>query len=216
MFGRDTRIWVVVAGWLAAIVACNSVLAVTLTQSVTNTLMLREGQVAQQFLTSILAAEKSSDRLFDTPAPSAALTSFATHVRSLPGTVRANIYSPDTFIRYSTDPSLVGLQFKDNAELAESFAGAIKAKLETVSESDKDEHIALNRLPGEQIIEAYIPVTAPNGQVATVVEFYRDAGDITAAVRSVQRTIWTAAAISGVILFLTVAAVLMLGRRLRG
>jgi len=206
------RIWLIAASILA-IVAVNAVLALVLTRSVTDSLLMREGQVAQEFLNSIVASEGSADVLFAAPAPSAALSSFGSHVRSLPGTVRANIYSPDGFIRQSTEANLVGLQFKDNEELVSSFGGQIIAKLEEVSDSSKGEHLALNRMAGEEVVEAYIPVNGPDGKVVAVVEFYRSATVVKAMAQSIGRTIWIAAGISGVILFLALAGVAIAGRR---
>lgn len=206
------RIWLIAASILA-IVAVNAVLALVLTRSVTDSLLMREGQVAQEFLNSIVASEGTANALFAAPAPSAALSSFGSHVRSLPGTVRANIYSPDGFIRQSTEANLVGLQFKDNDELASSFKGQIIAKIEEVSDSGKGEHLALNRMAGEEVVEAYIPVNGPGGEVVAVVEFYRKADVVKATVQSIGRTIWIAAGISGVILLLALGGLVLAGRR---
>lgn len=208
----DIRIWLIAASILA-IVAVNAVLALVLTRSVTDSLLMREGQVSQEFLNSIIAGEESAARLFDPADQGAALASFGMHVRSLPGTIRANIYSPDGFIRHSTEPNLLGLQFLDNAELAMSFKGQIMAKLEEVTDSGKGEHLALNRMAGEQVVEAYIPVNGPDGRVVAVVEFYRTAEVVKATVQSIGRTIWLAAGVSGVILFLALAGVALAGRR---
>ena len=210
--GADMRIWLIAASILA-IVAVNAVLALVLTRSVTDSLLMREGQVAQEFLNSIVASEGSADALFTAPVPSAALTSFGSHVRSLPGTVRANIYSPDGFIRQSTEANLVGLQFKDNEELASSFRGQIIAKLEEVSDSGKGEHLALNRMAGEEVVEAYIPVNGPGGEVVAVVEFYRSADVVKATVQSIGRTIWIAAGVSGLILLLALGGLVLAGSR---
>lgn len=158
IFGRGPAL---LAGGIAAIVAVHLGLSTVLNGLITERLLAGEGLVKQEFLTSILAMEESADKLFSSPSPSVALLSFSSHVRSLPGIVRANIYSPDGFIRHSTDPNLIGVNFSDNDELAESFAGKITVALETVESSNKTEHLALNQLGGEQLIEAYIPVKDP-------------------------------------------------------
>lgn len=207
------RIWLIAAGLLAVLVI-NGVMALAVTRAVSASLVTREGEVAQEFLTSILAAEGSAGGLFAQPGPTPALTSFAAHVRSLPGIVRANIYAPDGFIRYSTEANLIGLQFRDNAELNQSFGGRIIAKLEEISDSGKDEHLALGRRAGEKLIEAYIPVAGEGGRVIAVVEFYRTADMVTATVGQITRAIWLAAGLSGAILFLAFAGVTALSRRL--
>jgi hypothetical protein len=206
------RIWLIAASILA-IVAVNAVLALVLTRSVTDSLLMREGQVAQEFLNSIVAGEGTADRLFSPADQGAALASFGMHVRRLPGTIRANIYSPDGFIRQSTEPDLLGLQFRDNEELASSFKGQIIAKLEEVNVSGKSEHLALNRMAGEEVVEAYIPVNGPGGGVVAVVEFYRSAEVIRTTVQSIGRTIWIAAGVSGLILLLALGGLVLAGRR---
>lgn len=204
-----------IAAALVAILAVHAVLALVLSRSLTETLLEREGKVAQEFLTSILSAEGTADKLFDTPAPSPALESFAAHVQNFPGTIRANIYSPDGYIRHSTEPAFIGLQFGDNAELSESFRGKLISKLEEISASAKDEHLALNRMAGEKVAEAYIPVAAPDGRVVAVVEFYRKAEIVEDTVRAMTNKVWLAAGISGLILFVAIVLVMSLAPRRR-
>jgi hypothetical protein len=189
-------------GGIAAIIIVNIGLSAVITRSITEAFLTREGLVNQEFLNSILASENSADKLFTSSAPSAALLSFSSHVRSLPGIVRANIYSPDGFIRHSTDPNLVGLHFSDNAELAESFTGKITAALETVRSNVKPEHLALNQLEGDQFIEAYIPVSGPDKKVVAVVEFYRTDEWVKNTISTIERSVWMATALSSAILAL--------------
>lgn len=211
----DPRYWLVGLG-LAAILAVNGVLASVLSQTVAKNILAGEALVMQQFLDNAVATDGSAHALFQTPAPSPELTAFASHVRSLPGTVRANIYSPDLFIRHSTDANLVGVQFKENPELVESFEGKLVAELETVSGSSKAEHLALNQLSGERLIESYVPVHDGTGNVVAVVEFYLKADAVESTMAAVARHIWIAAAINATVLALVMAAALMLGRRPSG
>jgi two-component system, NtrC family, sensor histidine kinase HydH len=207
----DLRLWLMALG-LLGILLINGVLASVLSRSVAESLVQREAQVTQEFLNSIIASEGTAADLFVAPAPSPALASFASHVRSLPGTVRANIYSPDGFIRHSTEGNLVGVQFRDNEELKESFAGAAISKLETISESNKPEHLALNQFAGEQLIEAYIPVVDAAGKVVTVVEFYRKATAVKATLDDITAKIWIAAALNALILILGMLAAIVLSK----
>ena len=163
--------------------------------------------MAQEFLNSILAAESSADTLFAQPQPSPSLQSFGAHVRSLPGIVRANIYSPDGFIRHSSEANLVGVHFSDNSELAEAFSGKITSALEEIQVSGKSEHLALSQLEGDHLIESYVPVTSPSGSVIAVVEFYRKDSWIGPMVESMNRGFWIAAGLSSIVfvLFMLVA-----------
>ena len=146
----DVRMWFAAIS-LLAIVAANAVLASVLTRFISERIQLREAEIAQEFLAGILKAEGGEAKLFSTPAPSAELISFAEQVRSIPGIVRANIYSPDMFIRFSTEPSLTGLKFDGNSELSDSFRGELVSKIEAVSDIDKSEHIALEQPRGGRL-----------------------------------------------------------------
>ena len=208
----DPRMWLVGLG-LLAIVAVNGVLASLLSEAVADDILGGEAQVIQRFLNNVLSTEGSAPKLFQTPAPSPGLASLARHVQSLPGTVRATIYSPDLFIRHSTDANLVGVQFKDNPELVESFKGEVVAELETVSSGSKAEHIALNQLGGEKLIESYVPLSDGTGKVVAVVEFYLKAEAVEATMDGVARYIWIAAAINAAVLMLVMAAAITPGKR---
>jgi hypothetical protein len=208
---RNTRLVLIAAG-VTLIVALHLGVSAYLTRAVTAGLLARDGQVKQQFLSGILAAEGSTTALFDGPAAGPALQSFGAHVRSLPGIVRANIYSPDGVIRQSTDGNLTGVHFDGNTELASAFAGRISTKLEDADGVAKSEHLALNQVAGEALIESYIPVLGRDGKVAAVVEYYTRDDWIRNTVTPVERGIWIAAAASSIIL----ALVIVLATRRRG
>jgi two-component system, NtrC family, sensor histidine kinase HydH len=167
------RLMVTMVIGIAAILVTHYLVAQWLGRTITDGMLAREGQVKQEFLSSILAAEHGETQLFAEPRPSPALVSFAAHVTSLPGIMRANIYSPDGFIRQSTEANMIGLNFSGNDELKAAFDGKITSALEVIRASGKAEHLALTQLEGEKLIEAYIPVAAPDGKIVTVVEFYR-------------------------------------------
>ena len=175
-------------------------LSTLLGPAITAPLLAREAQVKQEFLNSILAAEANAGSLFAQPSPSPALTSFSTHVKSLRGLVRTNIYSPDGFIRASTDPNLIGLQFGVNEELTDAFNGKISSALEIPSKDAKSEHLALNQISGEELIEAYIPVAGPDDKIAVVVEFYEKDTWIRNTITLVDRAMWLLAGLSSIIL----------------
>ena len=203
----------VVAG-LVAVAAVHAVLASNLARMITDRYLEREAQMAQEFLSSILASEGTAARLFDTPGSNPALTSFAAHVKSLPGIVRANIYAPDGFIRHSSEENLVGVQFSDNQDLAESFSGKPVISLQD-SAASKSEHLALSGMAERPLIEAYIPVSDEAGKVVTVVEFYRRDTVIGATVSDIKRMVWTAAAASGIVLVTAMGLAMLVGRRRR-
>ena len=197
---RMKRLLPLLAAGIIAIGAAHYFLSQRLSDAITEGLLAREGQVKQEFLASILADGKGEADLFAQPRPSAALMAFGEQVRGLSGIVRVNIYSPDGFIRYSTDANLIGVQFGDNEELTEAFAGKIISAFEEKASSDKSEHLALSQIGGEKLIEAYIPVAARDGKIVTVVEFYRKDEWVAGLASSIQRSFLLSAALCGTIL----------------
>lgn len=209
----DIRIWFVVVS-LVVIVVINVMLALALNSYVSDRIVHREGQVAQEFLNSIINAEGSGEALFQTSEPGPALKSFSNHVRNLPGMVRANIYSLDGFIRYSTEINLIGLKFESNPELTESLNGKLISELKKVSDDDKPEHLALNRLNGEELMESYIPISDAKGRVVTVVEFYKEPLVVKEIISEITRIIWISATLGGLILFLALYGAVARGARI--
>jgi hypothetical protein len=203
------RLMVTMVIGIAAILVTHYLVAQWLGRTITDGMLAREGQVKQEFLSSILAAEHGETQLFAEPRPSPALVSFAAHVTSLPGIMRANIYSPDGFIRQSTEANMIGLNFSGNEELRLAFDGKITSALEVIRASGKAEHLALAQLEGEKLIEAYIPVAAPDGKIVTVVEFYRKDTWIETLAWEIERGLWIAAVVSSAIF----AALLLLAAR---
>lgn len=207
-------LWIMALG-VIAMIALNAATAHFLDRTLTSRLLEREGRLKQEFLNSLLSTEPNPEALFATPAPSPTMASFARHVKSLPGIVRANIYSPDGFIRHSTDSNLIGVHFGGNPELAAGFEGKITSALETIGSADKSEHLALNLLEGQELIEAYIPVTGPGDKVAAVVEFYRKDDWVRDVVNTVKWTIRIAMAGSALVFALALLATAALRRNQR-
>ena len=203
--------FLIVAG-LAAVAVVHAWLASDIARRITDQYLQREAQVAQEFLSSILESEGTAARLFDVPSPSPELSSFASHVRTLPGIVRANIYAPDGFIRHSSEANLVGVQFSDNMDLAESLKGRPVVALQE-SLTDKSDHLALSGLGARPLIEAYIPVADKDGKVVTVVEFYRKDTMIGEAVNSIKRMVWTAGVLNGAVLIVAMGLAMLVRRR---
>lgn len=193
----------IVAGVLA-VAAVHAGLAAAVSRLLEDRYLQREAKVTQEFLAGILSTEARPDDLFAQPAPTPTLLSFASHVRHMPGVVRANVYSPDGFIRHSTEANLVGVQFKDNTELAESFAGRLVVDMIDAAEAQKEEHLALNAADGSDLMEAYIPVPDQKGKIVAVVEFYRKDTTVDQTRQDTSRLIWLAGLANGLILVVLV------------
>lgn len=199
------RTWILAAG-LVAVTLINGALALVLSRAVSDAVLAREGAVAQDYITSIVRADAMGATLFAEPRPSPALQHFASYVGNLPGVVRVNVYSPDHFIRHSTEPNLIGLKFDGNDELAAGFAGKISATLETIVFDPKPEHLGLNQFAGKPFIEAYIPVMDEAGKAIAVVELYQKPDAVLAVAERLKRIIVLSELLGGVLLLLALYA----------
>ncbi|MBM3519353.1 MAG: hypothetical protein FJX63_01045 [Alphaproteobacteria bacterium] len=181
-----------VAGVLA-IGAVHLGLAFVIGQAVADRLIAREAELLEDLVATIVNAEGGAEAVLAAPAPSPLLAALTREPDLRTATIRANIYSPDGFIRASSDANLVGLQFTDNDELAESLAGHTIAKLESLG--GKDEQIALKHFDRGEVIEVYVPI-AHGGKTAAVVEFYRRPEPVLTAVAESRAAIAVAGVLS--------------------
>jgi two-component system sensor histidine kinase HydH len=194
---------------LAVIAIVQAVAAYLVSRQVGESAVAREAEVAQEFLNSILRGHKLETRLFAEPA---ALADFTGSIGALPDLIRANVYSPDGIIRYSSQEGLAGVRFEEhNEELEEAFAGRLVAELATVSRDSKAEHLALPLKPGEAFVEAYVPVSNQDGKTLAVVELYKRPAGLADNVASLRSFIWRAAGLAGLALF--GAAAMLIYRR---
>jgi hypothetical protein len=182
---------------LVTVLVINGVLAWLLSQTFAYSLLTREVAISRDYLQSIVNAENSAAALFAEPAPSPALLHFTAIAENLPGVVRINIYSPDRFIRHSTEANLIGLKFGANHELDESFRGAMTASLEKIEIDPKPEHLGLNKFAGKQFIEAYVPLTGADGNTFAVVEYYSEADALLAELARVRRILVVSELLAG-------------------
>ncbi len=191
--------WFLAVG-LLLVVAVHGGLAWALTEAVTASLLTREVALSRQYMQGIVDGDGGAAALFAEPAPSPALTHFATIIEALPGVVRANVYSADRFIRYSSESNLVGLKFTGNHELEESFDGGMSAKIEEITTTPKPEHLGLNQFAGKRFIEAYVPLTDKSGATFAVVELYAGTDGLFAEVNRIKSIVMIAALLASLVM----------------
>lgn len=196
----NLRVWFAVAGF-AVIALLTVAFALAMSSFLTKTMLDREVAVTQEFLQSILASEGYGERGFaNSINPSKSLTAVADHVRAMPEILRANLYSLDRLIVWSTDAALIGRHFDNNPELEQALAGHLVSEVGVLGNDDKPEHIALMADVTGHFIEAYMPMWHGT-ELIGVVELYKIPTSLEVTIGHGRRIIEGSAAIGGLIVF---------------
>jgi two-component system, NtrC family, sensor histidine kinase HydH len=201
----DLRSWFAVVG-LVAIAALSIFAAMLLSRFLTERMLRQEAVLTMQFVQSVVLVEKP-ERVFAGGADSASDSTREAfeHIARMPDVIRANLYSAQRRLVWSSDHSLIGKQFENNPELDRSLAGEL-----TVNEEDPEEEAAhpkaehVNLDPGANyFVEIYIPVwDSKHTRVAGDVELYKNPRALFDALQAGKRLIWAGALAGGLFLFL--------------
>jgi len=190
--------WFAAVG-LVSIASISGVSGWLLSGFLTERMLRQEGRLTQQFVDSIVRVEKAGVHFAGgARGRPQELKDFVRHVSDLPDVLRANLYSHDRTIIWSSDPALIGRQFRDNPELEEALRGELVVH---GGEESKREHADLNhRFPF--FVEIYSPVRDESGdQIIGVIELYRTPVALFEAISAGRRAVWIGAALAGVFLY---------------
>ena len=126
---------------------------------------------------------------------------FLDHIAMLPDALLANIYGADRVIVWSTNPDLVGKDMSGNQDLEKAFSSPsqVASSYDEVS-GDRSEQKFL-RAPRTLFIENYIPLLDDAGNVASVVEIYKEPRDLVQRIQRGFVLIWLATAIGGGLIY---------------
>jgi signal transduction histidine kinase len=179
---------------------CSVLVADFLTRHVVN----RDAVLTMEFLQSVVDVENGiayregrqpslSDRHFE---------QFFEHVSRLPDVLRANIYTPDRVVIWSSDPNLENVEETPNLELEEALRGEIHIEMGIAGPNDpKPERAHLSTNP-IHFVELYVPLwDRRRNAVIGVAELYRVPTGLFESIREGRRLIWAFALVGGVLLY---------------
>ena len=136
----------------------------------------------------------------------------------MPDVFRANVYSRQGVILWSTDKALVGRSFSDNQELAAALAGELDPELNMADGDTKSEHDGLDAdMPptGREFIEYYIPIRSRDEtSIVGAVEIYKSSAGLSETLAHVRMMAWLGALAATVILFAALMAVVIYSGRI--
>jgi two-component system sensor histidine kinase HydH len=188
---------------LLSIAIISSVSAVLLSRFLRETLLERNGVLTLEFVQNIAQSQNTS-LYFSESDPAKRqepLGNFFNQIAHMPDVVRANVYSRDRVVLWSTEKSLIGRQFLEpNPELEQALNGQLGVETGRVKTHDKSEHI-LFAPEVEEFVENYIPIHVPDGAVVGVIELYKLPRVLWETISRGRRLVWISAALGGLFLY---------------
>lgn len=161
-------------------------------------LLRQDAAVSMEFVQSVLEVRQARDYFTGRRAADTHLVEFFNRIASMPHVLRANVYSNERTIIWSSDPALVGRHFDDNPELEAALRGDLEVSLEEMR--SKAEHVALASDRKKAVVENYLPVRS-GGDVIGVVEVYKSSHALSDAIDKGLRLIWVAGIGGGLFLY---------------
>ncbi len=127
---------------------------------------------------------------------------FFDHIRTLPDVLLAKVFAPDRVVVWATNPTLIGKAGLQNAELEEAFRSRVmvaRGYAKTVGETSEQYFL---RPPQGLYIENYIPLFSPEGEVAAVVEIYKEPAELMSTMQRAYVLLWTATLLGAAVIYL--------------
>ncbi len=183
----------------------------------TESTLARDAETMMLFVNSIVKDEHAEQYFLGGAhvPPAGDIAEFFVRLGNMPGVLRANAYTPDRSVAWSSDPALVGRPALGNPELEEAFAGDPVVESGRVGRDTKPEHAGLGP-EGTFVVENYLPIWAAAGprRVVGVVEVYRTPERLEAAIEEGRRLVVLGAAGAGLLLHLALFSLVARAARL--
>ncbi len=122
---------------------------------------------------------------------------------------RVKVWGPDGTILWSNDPTLVGQNFRDNANFLQAMLGEVETSVKLPQKAENQSEQGHG-----EVLEIYTPVTR-GGQVVGVVELYESDRDLFIQIGKNARTVWEQVLSAGAVLYLLLFAIFFRSHRLQ-
>ena len=194
---------------LLCVVITASVSATLLSRSVSERLLGRNAELAQEFLDSLVRMQHG-DQLFANHSDTRGFEALFGELARMPGLVHTNVFDTQRRLVWSTNPEAIGRDAGVNDGLDEALTGelALESALLETSSFIKPEHafVANN---ARDAIEVYIPVRDAGQRVVGVAELYMLPQRLIESVHEMTRFVWLACAASGLLTYLALVWLVM-------
>lgn len=171
----------------------------------TKRMLQREGEVSMDFIQNLLDTDRSA-QYFAAPGDAQLKQRFLSsmeHLASMNEPIRANAYTVDGTVLWSTDAGLIGRRFEVNDELDEALAGRLVVHSGWLGRHmpDKGEHIGLSERTN-YYVESYMPVLDHvQHKVVGVMELYKIPVQLNVAIQDALWQIWLGCVMSAMCIF---------------
>ncbi|UCU94403.1 sensor histidine kinase [Hydrogenophaga taeniospiralis] len=195
---------------LVCIALSASTSAILLSRHVSERMLWRNAELAQEFLDSLVRMQ-DGHRLFQQGGEARQFEQLFGEMARMPGLVHTNVFDAQRRLVWSTNPEAIGRDAGLNAELDEALGGrlALESALLEASSFIKPEH-AFVPGDGRDAIEVYIPVRdAVTHRVVGVAELYMLPTRLIDSVHEVTRYVWLACAGGGLLTYLVLVWMVM-------
>lgn len=219
---------------LLVILPVSGLLAFAFARFVAHEMLYRDAILTAQFITSMVQTESTHGGLASPlglttqldprihPAGTAHIdqrveqvrAEFFDHVRTLPDVLLVNIYKRDGSIIWSNNRELIGTRAHEQEELHEAFTTSEPvARVHLGTRHDRPEQ-QFTREPRSVFVENYIPLVDGSGEVAAVVEIYKEPESLLQTIERGERIIWGATVLAAALLYLAGFRIVQRGQRL--
>jgi len=136
------------------------------------------------------------------------------HIQTLPNVLLASLFARDGRIVWSTNPALVGKVSSDNDELEEAFHSQVEvARYHSGKTAERSEQ-KFSVEPKAFFIENYIPLYNAKGEVALVVEIYKEPENLLATIDRGHYLVWMTTLVAGALVYLGLFSIIRRGSAL--
>jgi signal transduction histidine kinase len=186
-------------------------MALLLDRFVEQRMLRHDAELSRDFVQSVVQTQKVAQQFTNVRQSerSPEFAEFFSQVAAIPDVLRANVYTPDRRVLWSSNEALIGRVFDANEELEEALNGETVVergiKVDHAGARPKQEHIYIEQ-ERELFVENYLPVYADGGRSGKpvgVVELYRVPKALNKTLAEAQELIWGGAAVGGLFLYLS-------------
>src|SRR4051812_21157583 len=150
---RLTRWFAMLALLTTALVSAGS--SFLLSRFLVRNLLEQDASVSMDFVQSIVEVQQARGYFTGERRADNSLVEFFDRIATMPDVLRANVFSRDRTIIWSSDAHLIGMTFEHNPDLDEALRGELHVSLDNLG--SKAEHVFL-QARSQGFVENYLPV----------------------------------------------------------